>query len=403
MADEQGDLDHVQSVSVVVYAVFLVVSLWRTAVLLQAGQAAAAAAAAAGGGGTKGRLRLSAERAVFHAFAVLYGACELASAVDQQGHRVLFTVAGYELHLLALWLQAAALSLVVMLWAKALLLDRWRSPLVKCLVALDALLLLASLAAMGLISSGYNSSGGSGDSSATRVAQTASSRLFFGYGVLATGTLLVFSASLLVYGVKLQLNFTSNGRWEQTARRERRRILLRLNGVLALCSACFAVRVGLVAVLLASQRLGRPSLVGYWDGHPMMWYALSEWLPGPVATAALLFLMRPPRPRGAGGGGGAGGRGRGGRGRGHGEGAQPLLASPKLASNAAFDAAFVNSPSWSGAHDVARLGSVEAHGDDGGGDGGGSGSHLRPPYAQGGEADGGLASKLSYAPPELKV
>jgi hypothetical protein len=393
MADEQGDLQHVQSVSVVVYAVFLVVSLWRTGVLLQAaGQAAAAAAAAAGG--AKGRLRLSAERAVFHAFAVLYGACELASAVDQQGHHVLFTVAGYELHLLALWLQAAALSLVVMLWAKALLLDRCRSPLVKCLLVLDALLLLASLAAMGLISSGYNSSGGS-TGAATRVAQTASSRLFFGYAVLATATLLVFSASLLVYGVKLQLNFTSNSRWEQTARRERRRILLRMNGVLALCSACFAVRVGLVSVLLASQRLGRPSLVGFWDGHPMAWYSLSEWLPGPVATAALLFLMRPPRPRGA------GGRGRGGGGQGHGEGAQPLLASPKLASNAAFDAAFVNSPTWGGANDVARLGSVEAPG--GGGGGGGGGSHLRPPYAQGGEADGGLASKLSYAPPELKV
>ena len=131
---------------------------------------------------------------------------------------------------------------------------------------------------------------------------------------------------------------------------------------------------------------------------------------------ALLFVMRQPRR-----GGGLGGQGdRGGNGRWAGsEHTQQLLASPKLASSAAFEAAFVNSPSWGPARAISRAELAVATGASVGDSNFSSSStssashlitglHTPPPRrssdvaGRGGTSGAGSGGE-GYVPPELKA
>eukprot|EP00937_MAST-01D_sp_MAST-1D-sp2_P003116 g3116.t1 len=263
----------------------------------------------------------SLERKLFHALILLFALFETSACADDLRHRQLYTKPSYGLHIAALWLQVVAVSLVVMLWASALSRNRWRNPLIKLLVALDALLGGYSLGTIGVIGN------------AASVGDFTNAPAYFWFGVIASAVLLLYTSVLLTYGSRLQLKLRANTRWEQTVRHKRFKILCRMNTVLAVCTLCFTMRVALVVALLSEKRAGgggarHSAFVSYFDARPALWFLLTEWIPGLCPSVVLLYMMRQPRARAVSGG------------------TTSLLGTPTIASDRSFHQSFINSPSW---------------------------------------------------------
>ena len=249
-----------------IHGTFLLIVLWRTAVLFR---------------GSPKVLPLTTKKC-FHFLLAAFVALEIPYYALLIADRD-YSRTGYLCHLLALWCDLAAFSCVIILWARTLSMVRNTRGVVRWVVAADvfnALCTVACAAAL-FLSEDLNDF------------QSRGSWAYLALYTVYAVTLFLYSLWLVYYGLLLQARLTSHPNWEMRDRMRRIRILLRINGVLIVCAVCFFLRIIMVTVLLAAQL--RASTAEGWENiSDVQWLVLSSWIPTLVPSAALLYMMRKP-------------------------------------------------------------------------------------------------------------
>uniref|UniRef100_A0A7S1CSG1 THH1/TOM1/TOM3 domain-containing protein n=1 Tax=Bicosoecida sp. CB-2014 TaxID=1486930 RepID=A0A7S1CSG1_9STRA len=186
--------------------------------------------------------------------------------------------------------------------------------------------------------------------------------LYLPFVCVVAGVLLLVAAGLVSFGMRVRARIARHN-WGPNHRSRIARVVSRLTVTLAMCAACYALRVAaLFSLFSADVRNNRIF-------SPIVWECLSYWVPTIVPSAVLLIMMRGP---GAGGGTGGG---------------------------AGTSGATVAAP---GAHHWVAAGGANAvvannAGGDGSGSGGGRSGSMQSPLLEGsgGQGYGGYGSELS--------
>ncbi|CAM9603277.1 unnamed protein product [Hapterophycus canaliculatus] len=99
-------------------------------------------------------------------------------------------------------------------------------------------------------------------------------------------TLFLLASWLVLYGIRLQRRVMGHPRWEPLDRRQRLKILCRINGVLVVCAACFLVRVAVLSSALFVRSRHRAE-----EMNRLLFELLARWVSGLIPGVALLHIM----------------------------------------------------------------------------------------------------------------
>ncbi|CAM9314223.1 unnamed protein product [Ectocarpus sp. 8 AP-2014] len=210
-------------------------------------------------------------------------------------------LSGYACHLVGLWLSLVSFSLVIVLWSNTLHPPAaarqqqrnaqggtaangggsddepagWRccgktriSIAAKFVCAIDAIVALATVVVLWTGS------------------VPAYSRPYLILMVTHSVTLFLLASWLVLYGIRLQRRVMGHPRWEPLDRRQRLKILCRINGVLVVCAACFLVRVAVLSSALFVRSRHRAE-----DMNRLLFEVLARWVSGLIPGVALLHIM----------------------------------------------------------------------------------------------------------------
>ncbi|CAM9166055.1 unnamed protein product [Choristocarpus tenellus] len=203
------------------------------------------------------------------------------------------TLASFACHIISLWMSLVAFSLVIVLWSNTLNPPRrvfenssgdthqdtskqlWGSslslsPTALFVGAVDVIVLVSTVTLL-----------------TTWRFPSAYSRPYLILVVTYSVTLFLLAYWLVVYGLRLQRRVVSHPRWEPLDRRQRVKILCRINGVLVVCAACFLLRIAVLssAFFLWSRQRAL-------NTNHLLFEVLARWIPGLVPGGALLYIMR---------------------------------------------------------------------------------------------------------------
>lgn len=101
--------------------------------------------------------------------------------------------------------------------------------------------------------------------------------------------LMLLSVSMLFYGIKLQLQLARSTVKSAPGKTTKLSIILRINGMLTVCTVCFFLRVIVLGILCSDIILDTT----YTDNKisTIAWYTMSNWIPTliPVIKVILFF------------------------------------------------------------------------------------------------------------------
>ncbi|CAM9190641.1 unnamed protein product [Scytosiphon promiscuus] len=208
-------------------------------------------------------------------------------------------LSGYACHLVGLWLSLVAFSLVIVLWSNTLNppanSSRRRkgqgatsdvdavddqpagagwcgttgiSVAAKFVCAIDAIVAVSTVVVLWTGS------------------VPAYSRPYLILMVTHSVTLFLLASWLVLYGIRLQRRVMGHPRWEPLDRRQRLKILCRINGVLVVCAACFLVRVAVLSSALFVRSRHRAE-----EMNRLLFELLARWVSGLIPGVALLHIM----------------------------------------------------------------------------------------------------------------
>ncbi|CAM9115623.1 unnamed protein product, partial [Discosporangium mesarthrocarpum] len=209
---------------------------------------------------------------------------------------------GFACHLMALWLNLVAFSLVIVLWSntlnptrrittigrsgfdeeegrsKTICGDRKRISRTAVFVGIvDVIVLVSTVAVL-----------------ATSSVPSAYSQPYLLLVVTYSVTLFLLAYWLVLYGVRLQRRVMSHPRWEPLGRRQQVKILCRINGVVVVCAICFLLRIVVLSSALFVRSRERVEEMNH-----LLFEILARWIPGLVPGGALLYIMRKTGREGA--------------------------------------------------------------------------------------------------------
>jgi hypothetical protein len=117
--------------------------------------------------------------------------------------------------------------------------------------------------------------------------------------MMHSACLMLLSASMLFYGIKLQLKLAKSTVKSAPGKTTKVAIILRINGMLAICNICFFLRVVVLGILCSDILLHK----SYTDKKISTygWYMMSNWIPTlipvrvplPLLCLSLLPIYRP--------------------------------------------------------------------------------------------------------------
>jgi hypothetical protein len=126
----KGPRVHTPFAGTAIYALLLLVVLWRAVPLVKDGDS-------------------SSQKKLFHLFLAIFCIFELPYYMSLA--RSGYTKPAYVCHLLALWADLCAFSMVIVLWSRALALVKDKNQLYTWVIALDCFALLYTLVVIGLV------------------------------------------------------------------------------------------------------------------------------------------------------------------------------------------------------------------------------------------------------------
>eukprot|EP00752_Nemacystus_decipiens_P004084 g3738.t1 len=203
-------------------------------------------------------------------------------------------ISGYGCHLVGLWLSLVAFSLVIVLWSNTLNPPNrknaqtaasegdanndssgWSccgtgriSVAAKVVCAIDAMVAVSTVAVLWTGS------------------VPAYSRPYLILMVTHSVTLFLLASWLILYGIRLQRRVMGHPRWEPLDRRQRLKILCRINGVLVVCAVCFLIRVAVLSSALFVRSRHRAE-----EMNRLLFELLARWVSGLIPGCALLHIM----------------------------------------------------------------------------------------------------------------
>ncbi|CAM9186311.1 unnamed protein product [Sphacelaria rigidula] len=273
--------DEVDVVGIILYSMFFLLVCWRVKPFFGRHE----------GLSQTDRLKLG-----FHACLLGSALLELAHyAIALAKHRSVLSE--FACHLVALWLSLVAFSLVIVLWSNTLTPPRRAasstallgvgeklgrccsfrlSGTTKFVVAIDAVVAVTTVVVLwtGVV--------------------PAYSRPYLILVVAHSVTLFLLASWLVLYGVRLQRRVMGHPRWEPLDRRQRLKILCRINGVLVVCAVCFLIRVAVLSSALFVRSRHRAE-----EMNRLLFELLSKWVSGLVPGVALLHIMCKTKKSGA--------------------------------------------------------------------------------------------------------
>ena len=187
-----------------------------------------------------------------------------------------YTKTGYTCHLLAIWIEIVAFSLVVILWSKTLLsvkhARRVTIPFLFSVVMIYFLYILFIIYRMNKSPKSFKNF-------------AKDSRAFMYLLVIEPMVLGCIGACVLMDGQKILQKLSNNPAWSLLSKKQKRTSMFRLVKTMLICCSCFAVR----AVLEILAFCGR-------DRHISgdLWFITSNWLPTIIPACVLMYsLVRP--------------------------------------------------------------------------------------------------------------
>lgn len=192
------------------------------------------------------------------------------------------TANSYCLHLLALWTELCAFGFMVVIWGRVLQVTKEKDALLTRVLALNAFTLIYTLVVICLVIVNQNS-----------VDQfvSSSSQPYIFFFLVQGLVLLFFCISLLYHGLRLQNLVRNHPRWEPLRKERRLKIILKINGVLFVCGACFLLRTLLLFAHFLEAEAHQTAK--FLDPAALVsWYVFANWIPFCVPTTLLLYMMQ---------------------------------------------------------------------------------------------------------------
>ena len=104
-------------------------------------------------------------------------------------------------------------------------------------------------------------------------------------------TLLSYSIWMFGYGVRLQIRLAHQLSWDSENFLKKITELLRINGVLTICTICYIIRC--VCVFIVINGLTKKPMVDIPQAKYFVWYIVSQWIPNviPVSNCILCIYV----------------------------------------------------------------------------------------------------------------
>lgn len=220
-----------------------------------------------------------ATRKMFHVLILLYAVFETLYQMMMFTDNSAVGKACYALHIVGIWCEVTAISLVLILWSKTLLSrEVTKSEIIPIVFLFNGGFLCYIFLVVGHLSVAKESFDDWLDESD-----------WYKYLLIVEPCALAFNGiGMLFYGLKISQRLTKHPAWAPLPASHKSKILTRLKITIAICFVCFCLRAAFELYLFITFDTNAKGV------SEDVWWIFATWMPTLIPAALLLYTLRRP-------------------------------------------------------------------------------------------------------------